>query len=160
MIIEYDKKYDEQIKNLLVELQEHIVCLDIEKYNILGEDYGNLYFKQVMEEVERFEGKIYLYEENSKILGFVEGIINNEENETFELKVPKRGRVSELVVAKEARGKGIGDKLLNKMEQHFLENGCKDVLLAVFAYNDGAERFYKNHGYHSRMITMTKTIEK
>ena len=39
MIIEYDKKYDEQIKDLLVELQEHIQNIDLEGYNILTDEF-------------------------------------------------------------------------------------------------------------------------
>lgn len=35
MIIEYDSKYDDDIKDLLVELQEHIAEIDKEKYNII-----------------------------------------------------------------------------------------------------------------------------
>lgn len=34
-IIDYSNQYNEDVKNLLVELQEHIVKLDKEKYNIL-----------------------------------------------------------------------------------------------------------------------------
>ena len=34
-IIDYSSKYDNDIKDLLVELQEHIVKIDKEKYNIL-----------------------------------------------------------------------------------------------------------------------------
>ena len=38
-IIDYSSKYDNDIKDLLVELQEHIVKIDKEKYNILTDDY-------------------------------------------------------------------------------------------------------------------------
>lgn len=43
-IINYSSKYDEDIKDLLVELQEHIVEIDREKYNILTPDYREKYF--------------------------------------------------------------------------------------------------------------------
>ena len=39
MIIEYDSMYDEDIKDLLVELQKHISDIDKEGYNILTDDY-------------------------------------------------------------------------------------------------------------------------
>lgn len=54
---------------------------------------------------------------------------------------------------------GIGDKLLTHMENYLCNNGCQDILLAVFAYNSRAYNFYEKHGYHNRMITMTKTIK-
>lgn len=156
MIIEYNKKYDEDIKDLLCELQEHLVALDIQKYNIITPEYRELYFKKVMEEVERFEGKIYLYEQDGKVVGFICGIINNDNQKTYEFEAPKRGRIDELVVSKTARGLGVGDKLITKMEEYFKSVGCKDILLSVFAYNEGARRFYEKHGYMPRMITMSK----
>ncbi len=49
MIIKYDSKYDEEIKNLLVELQEYIVSIDREKYNIITPEYRDEYFKKTLE---------------------------------------------------------------------------------------------------------------
>lgn len=160
MIIEYDKEYDEDIKNLLVELQEHIKNIDIEKYNILTEDYRNLYFKKTMEEVEKYNGKILLYEDKKQIIGLVIGVVNNDEIETYDFKAPKRGRVTELVVSKKIRSKGIGTILLKSMEQYLKSIGCKDILLGVFAYNTKAIKFYEKMGYHTRMIDMIKSVDK
>lgn len=39
MIIEYSPNYNEQIKNLLVELQQYLSDIDKEGYNIVGDDY-------------------------------------------------------------------------------------------------------------------------
>ena len=39
MIIEYDSIYNEDIKDLLVELQQYLSDIDREKYNIVGENY-------------------------------------------------------------------------------------------------------------------------
>ena len=63
MIIEYEKKYDEQVKDLLVELQEYIVSIDKERYNIITPTYREEYFKKTIDEVSKYEGKIYLYKE-------------------------------------------------------------------------------------------------
>ena len=43
MVLEYDEKYDDDIKDLLVELQEYIQNIDIEGYNILQKNYRKLY---------------------------------------------------------------------------------------------------------------------
>lgn len=50
MIIEYESKYDEDIKDLLLELQEHIVSIDKEKFNILTDEYREKYFLDTMME--------------------------------------------------------------------------------------------------------------
>lgn len=159
MIIDYDSKYDEQIKRLLIELQEYIVSIDKEKYNILDEKYGDNYLKYTKEEIEKYEGKMYLLEENNTIIGLVVGLINNEETDDYDFKAPKRGRISELIVSKEYRSKGYGKKLLSSMENYLKSVGCIDILIGVFAYNESAIKFYDNNGYHTRMIEVTKNVQ-
>ncbi len=158
MIIEYDSKYDEDIKDLLVELQACIVNLDKEKYNILTKNYREEYFKKTMQEIKKCNGKMLLYSKNQKIIGLVVGIINNEEIFEYDFSAPKRGRITELIVSKDFRANGYGKILLNAMEKYLIENGCKDVLLEVFGYNKNAIKFYENNGYDTRLIDMTKKL--
>lgn len=157
MIIEYDSKYDESIKSLLLELQEHIVQIDKEYYNVVGNNYKNEYFNKTIEEIEKYAGKMYLYKEGEEICGLVVGLINNDEIDTYDFKAPKRGRISELVVSNKHRQKGYGKALLNAMEDYLKSLGCVDILIGVFAYNNGAIKFYENNGYHTRMTEMIKT---
>ncbi len=158
MIIEYDKKYDEDIKRLLEELQVYIASIDEEDYNIVTKEYKEKYFIETMEEVNKYQGKILLYQEDNIITGLIIGLINNEEENTYEFVAPKRGRISELIVSSSSRSKGTGSKLLIAMEEYLSSVGCEDILLGVFAYNETAKRFYEKHGYHNRMIDMTKKI--
>ncbi len=155
-IIEYSNQYDEQIKDLLVELQEHIRDIDKEGYNILTDEYREKYFEKTMNEVRDNEGKIFLAVEENNILGLIVGLINNEEENTYDFQAPKRGRVTELVVSKKVRSNGIGRELLNKMEEYFKSVGCKGVLIDVFAYNENAQRFYYKNGYFNRNIEIMK----
>lgn len=154
MLIEYDSKYDEQIKNLLIELQQYLADIDKERFNIVGEDYREKYFCKTIEEVKKCDGKILLFEENNKIVGLIVGLVNNEEMLRYDFKVPKRGRITELVVAREYRGKGIGNVLLDAMKTYLKNNGCKKILIAVFGYNENAIKFYKKNGFHIRMMDM------
>ena len=157
MVIEYDKKYDEDIKDLLVELQNYIVDMDKEKYNIISDEYREKYFEKTIEEVEKNNGKILLYLENNKVVGLIAGIINNEETLEYDFKAPKRGRITELIVSKNIRSKGIGTILLEKMTKYLKKNNCKDILIEVFGYNENAIKFYEKNGYHTRLIDMIKT---
>ena len=154
MIIEYSPNYNEQIKNLLVELQQYLSDIDKEGYNIVGDDYREKYFEKTMEEVKKCNGKILLFKENEKIVGLVVGIVNNDEEIRFDFKAPKRGRITELVVSKEYRGKHIGEKLLESMRDYLKSNGCEKIMIAVFGYNENAIKFYERNGYHMRMIDM------
>lgn len=157
-IINYSDGYDESVKDLLVELQDYIAETDKENYNILTDEYREKYFEKTMNEVNECEGKILLATENEKVIGLIVGIINNEEECTFDFKAPKRGRVTELVVSKECRLNGIGKQLLDKMESHFKNVGCKGVLIDVFAYNENAQKFYSKNGYFIRNIEVMKKI--
>lgn len=157
-IINYSNKYNEAIKDLLVELQEYIAEIDKEKYNILTNEYREKYFEKTMNEVNKYEGKIFLAIENERVIGLIVGLINNEEESTYDFKAPKRGRVTELVVSKECRSNGIGKQLLDKMEEYFKEVGCKGILIDVFAYNENAQKFYIKNGYFNRNIEVMKKI--
>lgn len=160
MIIEYDSKYDKDIINLFIELQIHIADLDREGYNILTANYGHLYLKKTLEEVKKYNGKILLYKIDQDILGLVVGLINNDAEDSYDFKAPRRGRITELIVSEKKRSKGIGKKLLKAMEGYLISQECSDVLLGVFAYNDRALKFYEENGYHVRMLEMTKKIRK
>ena len=160
MIIEYDSKYDKDIINLFIELQRHIADLDREGYNILTDNYGHLYLKKTLEEVKKYNGKILLYKIDQDILGLVVGLINNDVEDSYDFKAPRRGRITELIVSEKKRSQGIGKKLLKAMEGYLISQECSDVLLGVFAYNDSALKFYEENGYHVRMLEMTKKIRK
>lgn len=145
---------------ILIELQEHIADLDREGYNILTANYGHLYLKKTLEEVKKYNGKILLYKIDQDILGLVVGLINNDAEDSYDFKAPRRGRITELIVSEKKRSKGIGKKLLKAMEGYLISQECSDVLLGVFAYNDRALKFYEENGYHVRMLEMTKKIRK
>ena len=44
------------------------------------------------------------------------------------------------------------------MEQYLNDNGCEDILLGVFGYNENAIQFYEQNGYHMRTKDMTKKL--
>lgn len=157
-IIGYSSKYDEDIKDLLVELQEYIKEIDREKYNILTDEYREKYFEKTMNEVNKYEGKIFLARKEEKIVGLIIGVINNEDENTYDFSAPKRGRITELVIPKKCRSNGIGKQLLNKMEEYFKEVGCRGVLIDVFAYNENAKEFYYKNNYFNRSIEIMKKI--
>ena len=158
-IIEYEEKYENNVKDLLVELQEYIASIDREGYNILTDEFRDSYFAKTMAEVGKCEGKMFLAIDSNKVKGVIIGLINNDDEETYDFKAPKRGRVTELVVNKDCRGKGIGKSLMQEIEDYFRSVGCKGILIDVFAYNENAYKLYKRLGYFDRSIEMMKKID-
>jgi GNAT superfamily N-acetyltransferase len=58
--------------------------------------------------------------------------------------------IDEFFVLPSARGKGVGDALLQRGEAEFARRGCTNVALQLGKGNDGARTFYRAHGYGER----------
>ncbi len=52
-VVEYDKKYEKDVKLLLKELQEYIVSIDPYHFNIIDDNYEDKIFIKDMEEVNK-----------------------------------------------------------------------------------------------------------
>lgn len=158
-IIEYEDKYLEDVRDLLVELEEYIVSIDKDELDQVGKDYREKMALMDLEEVNKNNGKCYIAVENDKAIGLIMGcIFPYDEKDYLDYKCPKKGEITELIVSKKARGRGIGKVLMNKMEEYFKSLGCEYILLDVFAYNVNAIKFYEKEGYHSRMYKEIKKI--
>ena len=59
-IIEYNSIYDEQIKDLLVDLQNYLIDIDDWHTQILSDNYREDYFKMDLELLKKQDGKIFL----------------------------------------------------------------------------------------------------
>ena len=158
-IIEYEDKYLEDVKDLLVELEEYIVSIDKDELDQVHPEYREKLALLDLEEINNYNGKCYLAIENNKAIGLIMGIIRPyDEFDYLDYKCPKSGEITELIVTKKIRSKGIGQLLINKMEEYFKQQECEYILVDVFAYNDIAIKFYNQKDYHSRMHSMIKKI--
>ena len=159
-IIEYEDKYLEDIKDLLVELEAYIISLDQDHLDKLHPEYRDKKAMLDLEEVKNKNGKCYIAIENGKAVGVIMGIIGiYDKYDYLDYKCPKRGEITELIVSKNVRNSGVGQKLMNKMEEYFKSVDCEYVLVDVFGYNDLALKFYFKQGYHARMLTTIKKIK-
>lgn len=157
-IIDYSSEYSEKVKDLFVELQEYISLLDKEEFNVVGDDFREKYFLKTMEDVQRYEGKIFLALDGQELIGVIVGVINNDIIDNYDFKAPKRGRIIDLVVSKKSQEMGIGSMLMQAMEDYFKSVHCSGVMIDVFAYNDNAYSLYTKLGYFNRTIQMMKNI--
>ena len=156
-IIEYSAKYEEDVKDLLVDLQEYIASIDREGYNIITDRFREESFKNNMKEIEEGNGIIFLACLENKIVGMIMGVIIEPE-ENYDFKAPKGGGITELIVSKKCRTKGIGQALLDKMENYFRSIGCERILIELFEYNDIGKNFYNKNEYFDRCRIIMKKI--
>ena len=158
-IIEYEEKYLEDVKDLLVELEEYILTIDKDNLDQLHPEYRDKMAILDLEEVEKNNGKCYLAIENDKAVGLIMGaIVNYDEHDYLDYTCPKKGEITELIISKKVRSSGIGQQLMKKMEDYFKSVNCEYVIVDVFAYNESAINFYNKQGYHTRMLVDIKKL--
>ena len=158
-IIEYQDKYLEDVRNLLVELGEYIVSIDQDNLEQVHSEYREKMALIDLEEVKKNDGKCYLAIDNDNVVGLIMGTIRQyDEYDYLDYKCPKEGEITELIISKKVRSTGIGQALMKKLEEYFKSVGCEYILVDVFAYNDLAMKFYFKQDYHPRMVTAIKKI--
>lgn len=158
-IIEYEEKYLEDVKDLLVELEEYILTIDEDELDQLHPEYREKMALLDLEEVKENNGKCYIAVENDKAIGLIMGtIIKYEDYDYLDYKCPKSGEITELIVTQKIRSAGVGQALMNKLEEYFKSVGCEYIFVDVFAYNKSGINFYNKQGYHPRMHVGIKKI--
>lgn len=159
MIIEYDMQYDEQIKDLLVELQNYLIDIDDWHTQVMLPEYRENSFKMDMKKIEKQNGKIYLAIENDIVIGLIMGVVEvKDEIDKLTNDCAKTGSVIELIVKNNIRGNGIGKSLLEKIEEYFKSINCKRINIEVFGPNKKGLNFYKKNDYITRDIIVSKRI--
>ena len=158
-LINYDNKYDEQIKDLLVELQNYLIDIDNWHTQLLLPNYREDMFKLDLNKVKNQNGKIFLAILDKEVVGLVIGVIEQiDEIDKLTNYCVKTGTVLELIVKKDIRGNGIGKSLLNQIEQYFKNMECKRINIEVFGPNEKGLNFYKKNNYIIRDMIVSKRI--
>lgn len=159
-IVEYEEKYLEDVRNLLVELEEYIVSIDKDELDQVHPEYREKMALVDLKNVKENEGICYLAIDNDKVVGLIMGcIFPYDKYDYLDYKCPRRGEITELIVTKKVRSKGVGKLLMDKIEAYFKEKGCEYVFVEAFGYNENAYNFYQKDDYHTRMYHMIKNIK-
>ena len=158
-IIEYTDAYLEDMKDLLVELEEYILKIDKDNLDRIHPEYREKMLLLDLNTIKENNGKAYLAVQNNKTIGLIMGFVRKyDEYDYLDYKCPKAGVISELIVKKDSRTKGVGKMLMDKIEKYFKSIECEYVFVDCFAYNEKGRLFYEKMGYHSRMITNIKKL--
>ena len=158
-IIEYNSKFDNQIKDLLVELQNYLIDIDDWHTQIMSQEYREKYFQLDMEKVKKQNGKVYLAVTNDSVLGLVIGVVDEKDSiDELTNDCAKTGSILELIVNSNERCNGIGKLLLNQIESYFKSVDCVRINIEVFGPNQSALNFYKKNDYVVRDIIVSKRL--
>jgi ribosomal protein S18 acetylase RimI-like enzyme len=78
----------------------------------------------------------FVAEHENKIIGTIMGANDG-----------RRGFIYHLMVKPEYRKKGIGKKLLEKVEKNFKKDGIRKIYLVALKKNKTGNKFWENNGY-------------
>lgn len=71
----------------------------------------------------------------------------------------KKGYISDVVVAKQFEGQGVGRLLLKAAEDWTREKGYRLLTLFVFANNERARRTYEKAGFQPEVVKYTRELD-
>jgi ribosomal protein S18 acetylase RimI-like enzyme len=143
------------------QLQDSMVQIDPWKLTTRTDDHASVYSAHVLEKVRRFHGFILIAEVDRQPVGACVGWVEPASRVVrTETRPTRAGYVSDLVVLKPWRGKGIGSRLLRAAETRFRRDGCDAIGLGVFYPNTGARRLYRKSGYSPRGMYLMKRLAR
>ena len=92
-IVEYENKYLEDVKDLLVELEEYIVSIDKDHLDQVHPEYREKMAVLDLEEVNKNSGKCYLAVENNKAIGLIVAEISKAPTKIIDELVEKQKKI-------------------------------------------------------------------
>lgn len=162
LIRTYRTEDREVLEQCIVDLMAYLSSIDPLGRIRQPKDFdATAYVAHLLEQVEQGDGVIFLAERNGGIVGCIAGCLvmrsSADELELYSLK-RKDGKILELIVSPDVRGKGAGTLLMEKMEEYFREHGCEVVYVECFGPNTVAHSFYEGRGYGDRMQLLIKKL--
>lgn len=159
-IREFKKTDISDLEDLLEGLHKYLSSADPLKRLNVEKNYKKIYTKQLLKQIQKHEGKIFVAEYDKKVIGCICGVVQNLTKEEKTGIIPtKNGFINDLFIKKEFRKMRIGALLIKRIEKYFRKIKCTVILLEVLSYNNKAEKFYTREGYLDRTKFMIKELQ-
>ncbi len=146
---------DDAVKALIVGLQAHE--RQFEPRMSAPEDIQDTYFAYIRSRCAKETGEILVAETGGDIVGFVcvlaRVVADDIDEDRYEY-----AYVSDLVVAPDHRGAGVGSALLAEAETFARAHGAKWLRIGVLAGNEGAIKLYRRAGFVDRAVQLEKPL--
>ena len=115
------------------------------------------YYDELQQRLSRRNGRIVLAEGHGSIVAAM-GFSVDEDAAYVTEDVRRHGTVTDLVVHREWRGKGVGRLLLAEAERLTREAGCRRLMIGVLVDNERAERLYRSAGFEPYVSILVKGV--
>lgn len=154
-----------QLDELTNDFQNYMVGIDErgELRPFSSIDEAHQYMGKLIADAKDMDGVVFVAEENGKIIGYVQGIIDrhtDEDNVMYQTSHNKSidGWVGVLYVDPAFRGKKLGRALFDAIKQNFVDAGCQTLRLLVMNDNTGSVKFYESYGMKIRDVEMVVSL--
>ena len=151
----YEERDAADLEACFVELQEFERRLD--PLLVEGASVARRYLEYMFARCAETGGAVYVAEEGGRAVGFV-SVWARVRSRGIEEREYEYAHVSDLVVLRAHRGRGLGRALLQRAEEHARAAGAKILRLGVLAGNESARGLYRSFGFEDRVVEMTKSL--
>lgn len=107
--------------------------------------------------LDHAESEVWVAEINEEISGLISFSVTNRDH--FDTKVQEFLDISELIVAPNNRGSGIGTKLITKAKERAKKIGVKMLSVPISLKNENAMSFYKKMGFEMKEVIGFASVE-
>lgn len=116
------------------------------------------YYDELQQRLAKRDGRIVLAEADGVVVAAM-GFSLDEDAAYVTDDVRRHGTVTDLVVAEEWRGRGVGRMLLVEAERLTREAGFRRLVIGALVANDKAERTYRAFGFAPYVSILSKTVD-
>jgi ribosomal protein S18 acetylase RimI-like enzyme len=103
-----------------------------------GHDWRWRKARHIDEDVEANPAGVFVAEENGRILGYITTRLEREAG---------KGRIPNLAVVPDVRGKGVGRQLIEHALDYFRREGMSFAMIETMAYNEIGNHLYPACGF-------------
>jgi ribosomal protein S18 acetylase RimI-like enzyme len=155
----FEPSDEEELSRMLTDFQDDLKAKDPEGRMKCEHGFGQQYLEVLLQDVREHDGAIVVCKMGGKLIGFAACMLPEPSPyDELEYIEEKTGRITELYVAPDFRGRGIGKHLLRTMEDILRTKKCTRVELGVMRWNMEAHALYEKLGYREQHIRMAKPL--
>ena len=116
------------------------------------------YLAEMEREMAANHGALFMAELSGEAVGYVCCYAGHDDDMMIHAEARPHGYVSDVFVAPEHRGRGVGAALLTAAEDYLAGLGFNQVRLAVLAANADARAVYEKRGYRAYEVIYEKPL--
>lgn len=155
-IREFNEHSDlDRVRDCLIELQDSERMLDPRMPS--GEEIASKYIPQMLERCVECQGTILVAEIDGDVAGYAT-VFTKVRSEELQEEGIEYGLVSDLVVTKSFRGRGLGRQLLEAAESYARARGVNWLRIGFLAGNQPAGDLYTSMGFSNLYVELEKDL--